>query len=694
MPKFQDIAAPLIAMGIPITPVRPDTKAAFIPDFPTTASTDPTKIKEWNKMYPDFNAACVARAEDGGVWFWEVDSPDVLQRIAKETGHDVAAEVQTFKVRSRPGRGHFYFRHNERSKTLGNISQTYVLGQDWSVRTHHQYVVAPGSIHMDTGLPYVALNPGTSLSEAPDWLLDWLVSQKIQKMSAVQGTSGTDTPRNERGLVPHGAIHGYMLTQAGKLRQMGLDQPEIEVALLKLVHDNCEAPIDDSKVVQMSRSICNFKPGESKALLLTGSTAAGAAVAGTDAGPYETPEEINFETIEYPLFPKWVMTGTSIYENFVKPYCAANSRIDYFMWMPTAALMMNYLGTKVSVPLKGWKSSLYLVLIGEKGRAHKSASIKDGMKYLEYAGVLNMYSKEIKNADGKTIVWEAGSPEGLGTDMQRTNCKNAVLFYDELSALVAKASIEGSGMNSALLKMYESNNFSNSIKSKKDAFTVTPDSYVATVITATTDKKFTEQWSKLAGEDTGLDDRFTFVYQPETMPERKIQETVSFHEAAQATRVLIDKAVNQKNFSFFDQTPFKVAQEKYDTRALIRAEKWALYFAIDQGLTEIDEECVEKGIALARYESEVKKYLMTYEAKNDESSIQQGIIRLLKKSRGRVEYRDLERKLSSNKYGTTIWNRAYNGLVSSGYITQEGRGVKGSPVVIRLLRDMRFSDED
>lgn len=683
MATFKEIATPLIARGIPITPVRPNTKRAFLPDFPTTASTDPAQIEEWNRLYSDHNAACVARAEDGGVWFWEVDSPNVFDRIQKDTSHD-AAEIVTFKVRSRPGRGHFYFRHNERSKALGNISQTYVLGQDWSVRTNREYVVAPGSIHPDTGLPYQAVNDNP-ITEAPDWLIDWLTSQKIQKLSAPQGMSGTDSPRNERGLVPHGAIHGYMLTQAGRLRQMGLDQDAIEVALLQLVHANCEQPIDDSKVRAMAKSICNFPPGENTSLVLNQSQAAEAS---------EPEEDVDFQSIEYPLFPKWVMHGTSIYENFVKPSCDISSRIDYFMWMPAAALMMNYLGTKVSVPFKSWKPSFYLVFIGEKGRAHKSSSIKAAMKFLELGGMLSMYSKDIKNADGKTVVWEAGSPEGLGTDMQRTNCRNAVLFYDELSALVGKARIEGSGMNSALLKLYESSNFSNSIKAKKDAFSIAPDSYVTTVITATTDKKFSELWSQLAGEDTGLNDRFTFVYQPEELPERQLENVASFHEGALKTRILVDKAINQATFKFFDQTPFKVAQENYDTRAIIRAEKWALYFAIDQGLTEIDEDCVERGIALARYEVEVKNYLMTFEAKNDESAIQQGIVRLLKKNSGEMALRDIERHLSANKYGLTNWNRAFFALTNSGYISMRGRGVKGDPKIVTLLRDMKFGDDD
>ena len=686
MPSFAEIALPLIERGIPITPVRPGTKQAFLPDFPTTASTDPDQIYAWDAAYPNHSAACVARAEDGGVWFWEVDSPDVWERLKKDTGHDGMVELVTFKVRSRPQRGHLYFRHNAASKTLGNISQGYVLKQDWSVRTHNQYVVAPGSIHPDTGLPYTITN-SAPIVEAPQWLLDWLLSQKVEKHSAPDGPSGQEAVRNGNGRVPHGSIHGYMLVQAGKLRAMGLDQATIEVALKKLVEDNCEPPIDWKKVETMAKSICIYEPGESKPLMLNQQP-------NNPLPTFEPEEELSFEEIEYPVFPKWVMHGTSIYEGFAKPYCAVNSRIDYFMWLPAAAMMLNYLGTKLHVPLKAWKPSFYIVIIGEKGRAHKSQSIKDGMRYLEYAAVLQMYSKEIKNAEGKSVVWEAGSPEGLGTDMMRVNCKNSILFYDELSALVSKAGIEGSGLNSALLKMYESGNFSNSIKSKKDAFSVAPDSYCASLITATTDRKFTELWSKLAGEDTGLDDRFTFIMQPETLPERSLQQVVPFEEAALKTRILIDKAVNQKTFKFFDQTPFMETLNKYGTRPEIRAEKWALYFAVDMGKNEIDEESVERGIKMVEYEHDVKKYLMTYEARNDESNIQQGIIRHLKKNKGMMDLRDLERALSSNKYGTTIWSRAFYGLVNNGYIVLDGVGVRGSPKTVRMLRDMPFGERE
>jgi len=591
----------------------------------------------------------------------------------------------TFKVRSRPGRGHFYFRHTPRSMSMGNISQTYVIGQDWSVRTNREYVVAPGSIHPETKQPYTALNWGTPIAEAPDWLIDWLLEQKIQKQNS---PAPAEAPRNERGLVPHGSIHGYMLSEAGRLRNMGLGEEAIRVALRELVDKNCQPPIDWEKVDTMARSICNFPAGENTTLILNQTPT---SVIPPDAEPEET---VSFESIDYPIFPRWVMEGTSIYEGFAKPYCDKNSRIDYFMWLPAVALMMNYLGTKVNVPYSSWKPSFYVVLIGKRGNTNKSSSMRDAMRYLEFAGALSYYSKSLKSADGKSVVWEAGSAEGLGTDMQRINCTNAVLFYDELSALVSKARIEGSSLASALLKMYESASFANSVKTKRDAYDIQPGSYCATLITATTDKKFMELWSQLAGEDTGLNDRFTWVLEPKELPKKRLEHVVNFAEGAMVTRRLIDKAVERRTYQFFDKTPLMKTLEMYDNRAASRAEKWALYFCIDMGLNEIDEDCVERGIEMVKYEYAVKDYLEVFEALNDESQIQQGTLRLLRKNGGKMNKNDIIRALNYDKYGISVWRKAYYALVTEGYIMEEGRGIKGDPRTVRMLRDMRGGDDD
>lgn len=679
---FKEIALPLAKMGVPTTPVLPNSKKAFLPGWQQSATINEQQILAWDAAYPNYNGAAVARAEEGGVWFFEVDSPEVVQRIQAETGKEIPA---TYRVRSRPGRGHFYWRQTPASLAMGNIAQGYVKGGDWSARVNNEYVVAAGSIHPHSQQPYVALRD-ESIVPAPDWLIEWCVAQKITQ----QPNAPKTLERDAHGLVPHGSIHTYMLMEAGRLRNLGLSEDAIYTGLSELVHKNCAPPIDESRIKLMAKSICNFPEGQPPILFNQK----------PDAAPVTEIEIPDFAADPYPKFPKWVMEGTSLYEKFVKPVCANNSRIDYFMWIPAMQILLNYIGPKVKIKTgfgpRPFKGSIYTVIVGRKGKTNKSSSVGDAMNYFNYCGVLSHASRDMKNAEGRVVTWTAGSPEGLGLSMQKINCKNAILFYDELSQLVSKASIDSSTLASGLLTMYESGKFENSVKSTKETFSLDPDTYCTSLIACTTNSKFAELWSKLAGNDTGLDDRFMFVYQPDPLPEPRLQQFVNFAEGALVTKKLIDKAINQGEYAFDNDTPHPRLLElvKIENRYANRAEKWALALAIDLGLDSIDDECIERAVAIVEYEIAVKKYLKSYEATTREGQLQQEVRRVLELNKGRMLKRALIRALHADRHGTSLWTQAYVGLIKAGVIREEGTGDKGDPTHVQLLIKRDTEDDD
>jgi hypothetical protein len=80
---FEQRAIPMIERGVPVIPLRPRTKIAFLQNWEGLASTDSKVVTGWGKEYPDANSACVAKAKLGGVWFFEVDNPEVLGMIEK-----------------------------------------------------------------------------------------------------------------------------------------------------------------------------------------------------------------------------------------------------------------------------------------------------------------------------------------------------------------------------------------------------------------------------------------------------------------------------------------------------------------------------------------------------------------------------------------------------------------------------------
>jgi hypothetical protein len=323
--------------------------------------------------------------------------------------------------------------------------------------------------------------------------------------------------------------------------------------------------------------------------------------------------------------------------------------------------------------------------------------VNDAIRYFKFAGVVDQAGTMTRNAEGKSLVWTAGSPEGLGLEAQRTNCKNIVLFYDELSTLTSKAGIESSTLISCLLNIYESGQFANTIKARKETYSLDAGSYCASLIACTTDRNFKTLWSKMSGVTSGLNDRFFFLYQPEKLKPVSPPIAVNTAPGAMKTLQLINKAIQQGVYKITDSSPLAHAMNgdnALENRQEIRAEKLALYFAIDLGFDEITEDCIERGLALVEYERAVKRKLRPNEALTKEAQIQNDLVDyLLTREGGCSTYRDLERALHPERYGTSLWFQSYTGLQKSSQIRITGSGKRGDPKMVTLLRAPEESDD-
>lgn len=684
---FLEIAAPLAARGIPQIRLRPRTKIAMDSDWPSLATTDLEILKKWSDETPDANTGCVAQAVLGGIWMFEVDSPEALQRIEKETGQKIPL---TFRVRSRPGRGHVFFKQTSESIALGNVAQGYVKNGDFSVRISNEYCVGAGSLHPITGEPYeVVCN--APMIEAPIWLIDWIKSQRTVDKKIDASAAGEK--------IPYGRHDSSLTRIAGKLRHDGMEEQALIATLTEICEKRCENYGADYREMceKIAHSVCRYAVGKDDTVLMGGKSVGTVQKTAYGVPPTPATVEESFEkpTLDlppYPTFPSWVMLGTSINEGLVKPYCDVNSRYAEYMFMPAMALMLNYVANKVRVEHKQLIPSLFMVLIGRKGKIIKSSSVESAIEYFKWAGMVDHGNTGMENANGKALVWEIGSPEGLGIEMSRLKCKNGILFYDELSTLTNKAGIDGSTLTSRLLALYESGKFQNLIKSKKDSFSFDPGTYCVSLIACCTDKNFLPHWSKLSGKSSGLDDRFFFLYQPQIFKDPTPQIYVETGLGALETRKLVDKAIKQGVYKIENSSPLVSAMADMDNRQEIRAEKFALYFAIDLDRDEIDLDCIERGLALVAYEKAVKKYLDTFEASTKEGAVQMELRNLLTRNRGEMSLRDVERGMHPERFGTSLWNMAYQGLIKNRIIQQVGSGRKGDPYRVILMQVIE--DED
>ncbi|VVB52908.1 Uncharacterised protein [uncultured archaeon] len=670
---FQEVAVSLAGRGVPIIPLRPRTKIAFMNNWPEIATTDLAKLVQWDQDFLDANAASVAFARPDGVWFLEIDKPGYQEEIERQTGHKIPP---TLMVRSSPGRGHFYFKQTPASIAMGNVQAKDEQGKElWSARVDNRYVVAPGSIHPTTQLRYEFLRDAPIL-EAPDWLVQWCKSSN--KPAPKTGVSELDSTEP----IIEGGRNNALTSILGKARQvLSMDREQLFQYGLSVNEKRCQPPLTENEVRTIATSVSNYKVVETGGLVFA------------QPEPTPEPEGLRFQPVAYPKFPRWVINGTSIGEGLVLPICKVNSRYPEFMFMPAMALMLNYIATKVKIVGKeNLIPSFFMVNIGRKGRVIKSSSVNDAIAYLATAGVVK-YAGGVKNAEGKTLVWTAGSAEGLGLEMTRTNCKNAVLFYDELGTLTSKAMIKESSLKTNLLQMYESGIFANTIKSRKETFSFEPRTYCTSLIANTTDKNFHSLWSKMSGESSGMDERFFFLYQPEILDELKPYKEINTVEGSAVTRKLIEKAILQQWYHIVDDTPLEREINTLGNRTMSRVEKMALYFAIDLGKDEIDEECIERALAIAKYEVAVKAYLTVFESTTVEGALQGEIIQLLQRNGGAVTTRELARALHPERHGTYLWNRVYGGLIQAGWIAESGNGTKGEPRQVILMRLPEKDDE-
>ena len=669
---FKEIVAPLVSRGVPVIPLRPKAKVAFIAKWEQHASTAPEVIEKWNQEYRDNNAAAVAFARPDGFWFFEIDRPGYKEEIEKQTGKKLP---QTLMVRSSPGRGHLYFKHTPASLAMGNISGKGPDGKElWSARADRRYVVAPGSIHPTTLLPYeIVLD--APIVEAPDWLVEWCLAHKSDEKTNIPEIDNNDEH------VYEGNRNNAMTSFLGKARQaMGFDSEKLYRLGMTWNDYYYHPPLSESEIRTIANSVGRYKITEIRNIF--------------DNIPKQEQETedkpVAIPKIPYPVFPEWAMKGTSIYEGFCKPWCDKNSRYAEFMFMPAMVMVLNFLGQKIEVKTKRLIPSFYLIMIGKKGQVIKSSSVTDAIEYLEMAGIVQHGGSETSTGQNKTWIWQIGSPEGLGIQMARSNNRNVVLFYDELSTLIKKAGIEKSTLKDRLLEIYESAKFQNVIKSRKDNYNIEPRTYTVSLIACTTDAKFQSQWSVVSSDDDGFNDRFFFLYQPEQLRQLTSYvavDTLESAKAARKTRQLIDKALNQKIYEISNPQQINEFNDLCkQNRVVHRMEKMALFFAVDLGRDEIDEDCVERAIAISKYEMAVKEYVKTFESHTVEGMLQNNMIQILQRFGGTMSLREFQKQNHPTRYGLALWRRAYNEMVLGGWIREDGTGKRGDPRTVTLMK--------
>jgi hypothetical protein len=244
---FAERAAGVALYGIPLMPLRPRTKDAFLKDWQSVATTDETQIAKWSAENPAYNCAAVARSD--GFWVWDIDDPTVFERLEKDTGHTLD-ELDTLIVKSSGEKRHIYFKHDECSRIMSNRNCDIGGKEVFSVRAHNRYVVAAGSIHPETGELYEVMHEPIfgKIPVAPPWLTDWIM--RCASRPQAPATDSVEVPIT----IPEGGRDNWLFEQACKLRDDRYPQKTVLSLLRELNKECCKPPMSDSVVKQKVES--------------------------------------------------------------------------------------------------------------------------------------------------------------------------------------------------------------------------------------------------------------------------------------------------------------------------------------------------------------------------------------------------------------------------------------------------------
>lgn len=219
------------------------------------ATTNPTIINNWWKVYPSANIGLVTGAKSGFV---------VLDIDPRHGGTDTLLNLEaaegklptTLESLTGGGGKHIFFKHPG-GRILNNQNGKFGAGID--IRADGGYIVAPPSNHISGNLYMweASSDPTMQIADAPQWVLNRLTKD-------VQGGGTNNNPKNTKPnhngsqKINQGRRNSSLTSYAGKLRKLGNDEQQILAALKVYNQSNCNPPLSDAELQAIAKSISKY----------------------------------------------------------------------------------------------------------------------------------------------------------------------------------------------------------------------------------------------------------------------------------------------------------------------------------------------------------------------------------------------------------------------------------------------------
>lgn len=190
---------------------------------------------------------------------WDIDGEEGAEQLRQwvEDGNELPV---TPVVLTGSGGYHFYFKHEP---GLRNSAKQMMAG--WDTRGDGGYVVAPPSLHPDTGRPYMWFDfaagaptefPGGIFAARPaawpEALLELYIAGKGKRRTEIEAG----------GEIPLGVQEDTLTSMAGTMRRIGMTSDEIASALIVVARERCNPPMPEVNALRIAHSIGDRDAGD------------------------------------------------------------------------------------------------------------------------------------------------------------------------------------------------------------------------------------------------------------------------------------------------------------------------------------------------------------------------------------------------------------------------------------------------
>jgi hypothetical protein len=688
-----DGALHVAAKGVPQIPLRPRTKIAFQNNWDQLATTDPAQLNAWHAQYPDSNWAGVALAQSNGIWIFEIDNVDAIrQRLG------AIKLPRTFMVRSRPGRGHYYFRHNAASISLAQLRDFISIKVDGkeaaSARLNHAYCVTAFSTHPETGKPYEIVSD-VDLAEAPQDLIEWI------KARHADGDKLPLTARLDGPKIPRGSHDNELTRIAGKLRQDGMEEDSIADALIEICEKRCEDYGSDYK--EMCQKIAHSigkKPIVDTRVLHNGvpvDVIAQEIARQKQANAAAQPVIDDLPPIVEEPMPEFPEMSGALWNLAKEMYPDIPMSFKFMSLVAHWGLVRS--GLDVLAGQRNFQTRFYICLVSDPWRG-KTAAMNEAHNYLRA-----IYSPTVLQADGV----DSGPAlcddfEDLRKAYPTADRVMILLHADEMVDLFEKSKSTSQSRNTlgtALLSLYESNSIANRARQANKGKRIQVENAHLAILGGTTREGYESMWLKTGGGANGLQSRFIPI--GTTSGPMPVSPRESTADAAMWLQDIINLAQKPKQTIYLEPeaekvltdwwTPYRRTENPSTTRVLDMVRRMILVLGVtnpgeaddvlgDDNHVAVGPELVRQACAFGDYVIAMRERLNPMDSYTYVQAFENGIIRTFERHSDRpLTERDVMTLL--NVYhkpgGLGSFGQAWKNCLAHDVMTQVGYNRKGKP---------------